>query len=224
MSDITRTDNNIPEVRLSHIIEFCGWLSIVTLVSGYIWIRTILWMEDIRVVDHFTASDYISYGASPFLVFVVGQFMFNFYNVISDKVDRTKKFSLYLTAALLLLSILVSSALTIIRYMSGLPILTFPYMFQIVSGFGFAMTIPIFLLVTTYVVPFRLSFLSVALIIAGVSWTQTAYYAARFAMDNKISDADLAHPIVYQFNETKYSSDKWLSLLATERYYYFLEP
>ncbi|MDR6900216.1 hypothetical protein [Rhizobium miluonense] len=220
---MTKTVNveNTAKIRLSDIIEFCGWLSIITIVSGYIWVYTITTLDNVKIVQSFTVSDYIAYGTSPYTIFTAVVFAVNMYNVKPQNTEREKKIFFY-AGFLIILFAFSSFLISAIRDVySGSHTLTIVYIMNKVGMLVFTSAAPIGFVIAVYR-PLNLSILSIALLLAAVLWINTAYNAVRFALDRSISANDSANPTIYQFPSSTYATDKWIPILTTDRYFYFL--
>jgi hypothetical protein len=223
MDFVVKTANTKTSITLSTIIEFCAWLSIVTIVSGYIWINVILYMADITAPLYFTISDYVAHGASPGVLLLAIPFAGNLTHALQFDGDEPKGLShaigigIVAAAILLLVIILIAGStyfstpahsiqpLAILRSFSGL---------FVFLGLVF---------VSHVLVPIRFNLVSVAMVCAAAIWLYTATIAASYVdrFDRPLRpDAVTAN---FVFDSAEFSSSDWYPLLATDRYYIFME-
>ncbi|TCR95967.1 hypothetical protein EV281_11215 [Rhizobium sp. BK418] len=218
-----KSANTKTSITLSTIIEFCAWLSIVTIVSGYIWINVILYMADITAPLYFTISDYVAHGASPGVLFLAIPFAGNLTHALQFEGDEPKGLnhaigiSIVSAAIILLVLILIAGAtyfstpthriqpLGILRSFSGL---------FVFLGLVF---------VSHVLVPIRFNLVSVALVCAAAIWLYTGTIAASYVdRFNKPIPPDSVQAN-FLFDGAEFSLSSWYPLLATDRYYIFMD-
>lgn len=209
------------QIRLSDIIEFCGWLSIVTLMSGYIWVNVVTWGEGIKFPQYFTISDYVAHGASPAILFTSIVFLMNTWNTIPDPDGKSKNYWKNFIIITFTISVIISIISILIRYYSGESIISTTFILRTIGNFAYANAVPLGIFIVVYA-PIRINFLTFGIILALVVWTNTAYTSVLFSLENKISDEDINNPVRYEFQNSSYTSDKWILFLSTDRYFYFL--
>jgi hypothetical protein len=208
---------------LSTVIEFCAWLSIVTIVSGYIWINVILYMADIAAPLYFTISDYVAYGASPGVLVAAIPFAINLTHALHLNGENPKGLGYVISVGIALAALVLLMLITLAFAMYFRPPTHAIQPLVIFRSFSGILIFFLLIAISHVLVPIRFNLLSVAFVCAAAIWLYTATKAASFVDGPNRPITSSSLQANFLFDGAEFPASAWYPLLATDRYYIFME-